>query len=137
MLTELGLTGPIALKCPNDVLVGGKKIAGVLLENRIGAGRGGAVVAGVGLNVNMRSEDFPEELREKATSISMSGEESLDGSQLLERICRSMEALYTLWNGRGGDAARRAIEEKGVLFKGFSPQGGCLENDEAGAIDHR
>jgi BirA family biotin operon repressor/biotin-[acetyl-CoA-carboxylase] ligase len=132
VLTELELAGRITLKCPNDVLVDGKKIAGVLLENRIGAGGGGAVVAGVGMNVDMRSEDFPEDLRGKATSLRMSGEDSFDGRVLLERICRSMESLYGIWNAEGGEAARKAIEEKGVLFEGFSPQGGCLENDEAG-----
>ncbi len=57
------------IKWPNDVLVSGRKIAGVLTELAAEPDRVHWVVIGVGVNVNARREDFPEELRDEATSV--------------------------------------------------------------------
>ena len=58
----LGKISEVAVKWPNDVLVGGKKICGILCERN-----GDAVIAGVGLNVNQT--DFPAEIAARATSL--------------------------------------------------------------------
>jgi BirA family biotin operon repressor/biotin-[acetyl-CoA-carboxylase] ligase len=63
------------LKWPNDVLLGGRKLAGVLCEVRRMPG-GDAVVVGVGVNVGHEREDFPEELRTRAVSLRMAGVET-------------------------------------------------------------
>lgn len=60
-----GLKG--AIKLPNDVMLGGKKIGGVLVE-RISSGH---VIIGIGLNVNQALKDFPDELQKSATSLKM------------------------------------------------------------------
>jgi BirA family biotin operon repressor/biotin-[acetyl-CoA-carboxylase] ligase len=57
------------IKWPNDLLAGGKKIAGILTELAAEPDRVHWVVVGVGVNVNARREDFPEELRAEATSV--------------------------------------------------------------------
>jgi BirA family biotin operon repressor/biotin-[acetyl-CoA-carboxylase] ligase len=57
------------IKWPNDVLASGKKIAGMLTELAAEPDRVQWVVLGVGVNVNARAEDFPEDLRAEATSI--------------------------------------------------------------------
>ncbi len=57
------------IKWPNDVLASGRKIAGVLTELAAEPDRVHWVVLGVGVNVNARREDFPEELRDEATSV--------------------------------------------------------------------
>jgi BirA family biotin operon repressor/biotin-[acetyl-CoA-carboxylase] ligase len=57
------------IKWPNDLLVGGRKIAGILTELAAEPDRVQWVVIGVGVNVNARAEDFPAELREQATSV--------------------------------------------------------------------
>jgi len=57
------------IKWPNDVLVGGKKLAGILTELAAEPDRVHWVVIGVGVNLNARTEDFPEELRDDATSL--------------------------------------------------------------------
>ena len=57
------------IKWPNDVLASGRKIAGVLTELAAEPDRVHWVVVGAGVNVNARREDFPEELRDEATSV--------------------------------------------------------------------
>src|SRR6185369_15397484 len=60
-----------AIKWPNDVLVGGRKVAGILLEMAAETDLLQWVVLGVGVNVNAAAEDFPPELRPIATSIAI------------------------------------------------------------------
>src|SRR5262249_38719143 len=52
-----------AIKWPNDVRVDGRKVAGILVERAVGA------VVGIGLNANIAPGQFPDDLKEKATSI--------------------------------------------------------------------
>lgn len=56
------------IKWPNDVLIRGKKVSGILVENVFGEKGGGCTVVGIGVNVN--AECFPEEIRNKAVSLS-------------------------------------------------------------------
>ena len=67
-LQELGISD-YGIKAPNDVLIGGRKVAGILVETR--PGRNPFAVIGIGLNVNHTCEDFPEELKDRATSLAM------------------------------------------------------------------
>jgi BirA family biotin operon repressor/biotin-[acetyl-CoA-carboxylase] ligase len=64
-----GLRG--TLKWPNDVLISGRKVAGVLMESRFHQSdpSGGAVVVGIGVNVNNRAAAFPESFRDTAASV--------------------------------------------------------------------
>jgi BirA family biotin operon repressor/biotin-[acetyl-CoA-carboxylase] ligase len=70
-LDELGVHTD--LKWPNDLLLGGGKLAGILCESRRTAAGIGVAVVGVGVNVGQRAEDFPPELRERATSLALAG----------------------------------------------------------------
>ena len=56
------------LKWPNDVLAGGRKLAGVLVEGRP---QEGWAVVGIGVNVALREEDFPPELRDRAGTLGL------------------------------------------------------------------
>lgn len=58
---------PVLVKWPNDVLVGARKIAGVLVESRLRGSVVSAAMVGVGLNV--LTEEFPEEIAGRATSL--------------------------------------------------------------------
>lgn len=58
---------PVELKWPNDLLIDGKKIAGILVETQLAPRP--VAIAGMGLNVNSRPSEFPEELRDIATSL--------------------------------------------------------------------
>jgi BirA family biotin operon repressor/biotin-[acetyl-CoA-carboxylase] ligase len=74
----------VAIKWPNDVLVGKKKIAGVLVEAVTVGSRVEAVIAGIGINVHTR--DFPDDIADRATSVALvaSGEPPDRGSLLAD-----------------------------------------------------
>jgi len=59
------------IKWPNDILVGGRKVCGILTEMAADPDRVQWIVLGVGVNLNARPEDFPEEIRSQATSLSV------------------------------------------------------------------
>ena len=65
-----------AIKWPNDVLAGGRKLAGVLCELRRAPAGGDAVVVGIGINVRHSAEEFPPELRSSATSLAIAGSDA-------------------------------------------------------------
>jgi BirA family biotin operon repressor/biotin-[acetyl-CoA-carboxylase] ligase len=70
------------LKWPNDVLVGDRKLAGVLAE-----AVGGSVVLGIGLNVSTRRDELPVEL---ATSLALEGADTTDRDTLLRAVLRAL-----------------------------------------------
>ena len=80
------------IKWPNDLVLSGRKISGILLECE-----GDAAIIGIGINVRQKKEDFPEELREKAGSLAMlTGKEvSLEALEeaLLKALERRVQAL--------------------------------------------
>ena len=63
----------LTLKWPNDVLAVGRKISGILIEPRIGAGQIEFAVVGIGINVEQKAEDWTDALKETATSCHMEG----------------------------------------------------------------
>jgi BirA family biotin operon repressor/biotin-[acetyl-CoA-carboxylase] ligase len=67
--TEFALRPEI--KPPNDVYLHGRKIAGVLVETKAGKGREWAAIVGLGVNLNQLENDFPAELRARASSLAM------------------------------------------------------------------
>ena len=83
-----------AIKWPNDVVLGGKKICGILVESVLGGGRP-CVIVGIGVNVNTAA--FPEELRAVAGSIaSVSGEET-DLDALAAALLAELDDCYAAW----------------------------------------
>ncbi len=80
-----------AIKLPNDVYIAGRKVAGVLVETKAGPGSEWAAVAGIGVNVNQAAEEFPEELRERATSLAMALERPVDRSSFAVALLCELE----------------------------------------------
>jgi BirA family biotin operon repressor/biotin-[acetyl-CoA-carboxylase] ligase len=87
----------VGLKWPNDVNIAGKKIAGILVESRVDD-RGNITVsiAGVGINANWAIADMPEEIRERATSISVATRAPVDRLELLVAYLHALESVYGL-----------------------------------------
>jgi len=115
-LVGLGIA-EVALKSPNDVLAGGRKIAGVLLENRI-PGSGPFVVAGIGLNVNIGNGEFPRELREVATSVRQHLGVEKDPEDVLVAIYPPLDSCYGLWQKGGGAPVRERLRKNCIDFIG-------------------
>lgn len=98
--------GRVRLKWPNDVLVGGKKICGILTEMRTRGDRVHFLVVGMGVNLNMQKLDFPRELRETATSMRIETGGDVDRLDFAVRLFESLERWYRVFLG-GGEAAIR------------------------------
>jgi BirA family biotin operon repressor/biotin-[acetyl-CoA-carboxylase] ligase len=81
-----------ALKFPNDVLVGGRKVAGILAE-----ARDGRVVLGVGINVNVPADELPEDVDRPATSLLVETGRELDRAELLAELLERLERHYDAW----------------------------------------
>jgi BirA family biotin operon repressor/biotin-[acetyl-CoA-carboxylase] ligase len=81
-----------AIKHPNDVLVGGRKIAGIL-----GEARDGRVVLGIGINVNVPEELLPRETVTPPTSLLVETGEEHDRGLLLAGVLGALERRYDAW----------------------------------------
>jgi BirA family biotin operon repressor/biotin-[acetyl-CoA-carboxylase] ligase len=82
------------VKHPNDLLVAGRKVAGMQAE-----ARGDHVVLGVGVNVNQAPVQLPRETRLPATSLRIAGGGELDRAELLAELLLHLERRYDAWNG--------------------------------------
>lgn len=91
-LRELGVSGA-KIKWPNDILVGGRKVAGILTEMQSTMDHIEYLVIGIGLNTSLEEEDFPQALRQIATSMVMEGI-CLPRYLILEKLLHALEAQY-------------------------------------------
>ncbi|MDQ3660179.1 MAG: biotin--[acetyl-CoA-carboxylase] ligase [Actinomycetota bacterium] len=122
------------LKWPNDVTIAGRKVAGILLESRLGAGGAPAVVCGIGTNV--RWAKLPEELGGRATSLSLEGA-SVDRSLLAAALLHALEVVCGRLDGANGPAEviERATALSEVLGKAVGARvGGTLVLGVASAL---
>jgi len=82
------------VKLPNDVVVTGKKIAGVLVEMRAQKRAPHIAIVGIGVNVNHGPEDFSEELRARAISISMALDREVDRHRFAAALLQNLDRSY-------------------------------------------
>ena len=82
------------VKLPNDVVVAGKKIAGILVEMRAQKSAPHIAIVGIGVNVNHSAEDFPEELRARAISISMALDREVDRHHFAVALLQNLDRSY-------------------------------------------
>jgi BirA family biotin operon repressor/biotin-[acetyl-CoA-carboxylase] ligase len=80
------------LKFPNDVLVAGRKVAGILAE-----AREERVVLGIGVNVNVPAEELPQEVDLAATSLLVETGREIDRAALLAELLERLERRYDEW----------------------------------------
>lgn len=85
---------PAVLKWPNDVLVNGKKICGILVELSADSESVHHVIVGVGINCNQSSDSWPPALCHIATSLATETNNTIDRKQLLEQILAHLEHYY-------------------------------------------
>jgi BirA family transcriptional regulator, biotin operon repressor / biotin---[acetyl-CoA-carboxylase] ligase len=89
------------IKWPNDILINGKKMTGILTELQAEADQINSVIIGMGINVNQKLEDFPIELREIATSLAIEQGVYFSRSAIIRSVLTHLEKLYILYLEKG------------------------------------
>ncbi|MBO0958177.1 biotin--[acetyl-CoA-carboxylase] ligase [Neobacillus sp. MM2021_6] len=148
---ETGLQPEI--KWPNDILLAGKKVTGILTELHAEADRIHSIIIGIGINVNQKMEDFPSELQEKASSLSIEKGELISRAGLIRSFFKHFEKLYMLyleqgffpikllWEGYAVSIGKilkartltNVIEGKAL---GITDDGVLILEDETGVVHH-
>lgn len=96
------------VKWPNDIIAGERKIGGVLTEVIRAAGAAPALVVGIGLNINHARDDFPEEVRDTATSALVETGSTRAVEDVTAALLRAMDRRY---RSLRADGAAGIIEE--------------------------
>ncbi len=111
-----------AIKWPNDVLIAGKKVCGILAEMQTEGTTLRAVILGIGVNINAPLSAFPPELHDKASSLLLAGGKTVDRAAFAAALLTHLEKLYVLWIEQGFPALRSAWEHhaSGLLGKKIS-----------------
>lgn len=130
------------VKWPNDILIDGKKTAGILLEMDSEPDRVHFVIAGIGVNLNMKHSMLPEVIRPIATSVSEKAGREIDRAQFARSLFSSMEKWYKVYlNGGFGpilDAWKGFFTMEGKALKVTSfdkvTTGVCAGVDPDGAL---
>ncbi len=144
------LVPDVQVKWPNDLLVSGRKVAGILCEAQFQGERLGAVVAGIGVNVGALPADLPPEVRVRATSLRDAGSEAtvedvlLAMAAALETLLPAFEStgfapLRDEWNAACALSGRRvtlafADQEREGVVRGLDEEG-LLLLETAGGLE--
>jgi BirA family biotin operon repressor/biotin-[acetyl-CoA-carboxylase] ligase len=115
-----------ALKWPNDVLIDGRKVSGILMEMDAEDDRVRWVIAGIGVNLNMAPDDVPADLRDKALSLSTAVGAPIDRVVFAARLLARLEARYDQCVQQGFAALRPLWDRLSCL------QGREVEIDDGG-----
>lgn len=122
------LTGVEAgIKWPNDLLVSGRKICGILIES---VGEDGMIkycIVGIGIDVNMDASDIPAELTDIVTSLKMESGKEINRATLIASVMNELEDLFELYVEEGFTPIGQLWQELSVTIgkriKVITPQG--------------
>lgn len=141
------------IKWPNDILINGKKIVGILTELQAEADRIHSVIIGIGINVNQQLDDFSDDLKETATSLAIIKDSKLNRSEILQAILKEMEDLYIDYLENGFQVVKLLWESHAISIGkqitartfndsltgkalGITDDGVLLLEDHSGKIHH-
>jgi BirA family transcriptional regulator, biotin operon repressor / biotin---[acetyl-CoA-carboxylase] ligase len=131
------------IKWPNDIFTGGKKVCGILLESNAEDERLLYVIAGIGISVNIEEQDYPEQLREKATSLRIAAGRPISRERLIAEVLAEFEKLYELYHEQGFGTIRSLWEAlamslgqkvKATYGAGQQLEGTAEALDDSGAL---
>src|SRR5580692_3022949 len=104
------------IKWPNDILINGKKVAGILTEMSAELDRVRHVIPGIGIDVNQDAGEFPAELRKIATSLKIEGGESFSRPALAVAILQELDEEYArVCAGKFSAIASEWVEHCGTI----------------------
>lgn len=88
-----------AIKWPNDILLNGKKVSGILIENILEGGKVNATIVGIGINLTLDPSAFPE-IATTATSLSIESGKRISQWEILPLLLKEFESIYqSLYRG--------------------------------------
>lgn len=113
---------PVTLKWPNDLLIGDKKLGGIIAEVNANS-----VIIGVGINIEMSAEELPVE---NATSLLISGASGVDRNKILAKILNELESALTSWDSGEifVDRYREVSSTLGKQVRVHLPDGKVIES---------
>jgi BirA family biotin operon repressor/biotin-[acetyl-CoA-carboxylase] ligase len=130
------------IKWPNDVLVGGRKVAGLLNEMSAETEKINFIVLGIGININMRQDQFPEDLRHPATSLALEAGRDISRLDVTRALLTALDDFYDAYLAHGYDPIREEWlsrctmngREVRVTFQNSVQEGMVMGIDEDGAL---
>ena len=90
-----------AIKWPNDILIDGKKLAGILTESACDAKRIEFVILGIGVNLNFPRDRMPETIRDRATSLMEVAGKTLSRELFVRRLIQDLDRCYGILGDLG------------------------------------
>jgi BirA family biotin operon repressor/biotin-[acetyl-CoA-carboxylase] ligase len=138
--SEIGLKPEI--KWPNDILICGKKVAGILTELSAELDKIRYVILGIGIDVNQDANEFPAELKKIATSLKIEAGETISRAELATAILRELDKDYSrICGGKFPEVADEWEENCSTIGKNVTVQiggrkiRGCAESlDDDGTL---
>src|SRR5215510_6329087 len=106
------ISAPPTIKWPNDILVGGKKLAGVLTESSCNSERIEFVILGIGVNLNYPVASMPDVIRQRATSILSLTKKSIEREAFLQRLIQDLDRCY-------GELEEMGFDSLALRWEGF------------------
>jgi BirA family biotin operon repressor/biotin-[acetyl-CoA-carboxylase] ligase len=131
-----------SIKWPNDLLLGGKKVAGLLNEMSAETEKVNFIVLGIGVNINMDRDQFPDDLRHPATSLFLEAGKPVRRLDLARALLEALDALYDSYLRKGYGPVREEWLARcaflgrriSVSFQDNEMQGTAEGIDEEGAL---
>lgn len=104
------------IKWPNDVLVNGRKVCGILTELSAEVERINHVILGIGINVNLASADLPEEVRGSASSLAAEAGAPVSRARLAGELLSRLDYWYRVFLRQGFDPAREVWKRYSITL---------------------
>ena len=105
----------VGLKWPNDLIWEKKKLGGILCESGFLGNQASYVIVGIGINLDQRREDFPEEIRSLATSLKLITKRDIDRKEFLQELCKALNRWYRLFQERRNEEIVRSFQDYSIL----------------------
>ena len=103
----------LMIKWPNDLVLNGKKVCGILTEMKAAGDRAGYVVVGIGINANLTG--FPEELKGQATSLLLESGREADRLAIIAAVLEDLEDYYEAFLQKQDLSAAAEIYERKLV----------------------
>lgn len=113
---EVEADRPVGLKWPNDVEIDGRKVAGILLEMAGQADGTEYVIAGIGVNLEIRDGSIPDELRHRVTWLAREAPRPVTRNRLAAAILERLEDHYTRLHRDGPDPVLAAWRARATIL---------------------